>query len=285
MGLLRQLEQKQGFTKVEISVADYILEHSEEVAALSIGELAQRTYSSNASIIRMCRKLGTAGYKEFRIEFASELEKHRFEGYNGDVNYPFALQDGPGTIMKRVMEISKEALETCYAAISPHALNTAARWISESQHVYIYANGDTYISAVMFANMLIKIGIYSVMVTQYNEGMTVTYGASSQDVALFVSYSGKLMNSLQNELNILRKNRCKTIFITSLNRYDGVDHLISFPRKEDAFNKTAGYYSQVSIRYILNSLYGMIYSFNLQQNRDHKDQADRLANQAFKENG
>ena len=282
MGLLRQLEQKQDFTKVEISIADYILEHSEEVAALSIGELAQRTFSSNAAIIRMCRKLGVAGYKDFRIEFASELEKHRFEGYQGDVNYPFELRDGQKTIMKRVAEISQEAVETCYAAIPPHALNIAARWISESNHVYIYANGDTYISAVMFANMLIKIGIHSVMVTQYNEGMTITYGAGSRDVALFVSYSGKLMSSLQMELEILRKKRCKTIFITSLDSFDGVDHLISFPRKEDAYSKTAGYYSQMSIRYILNCLYGMIYSFNLQQNRDRKDQADRLANQGFK---
>ena len=87
MGLLSQLEQKQNFTKAEGSIADYILEHSEEVAALSIGELAQRTFSSNAAIIRMCRKLGVAGYKNFRIEFASELEKRRFEGYQGDVNY------------------------------------------------------------------------------------------------------------------------------------------------------------------------------------------------------
>lgn len=281
MGLLRQLEQKQAFTEAEIAIADYILAHPEEVSALSIGALAKRTFSSNAAIIRMCRKLGVSGYKDFRLAFISELEKHRFEHYQGDVNYPFELRDGPSTIMKRVAEISKEAAETCYASITPHTLNIAARWISESNHVYIYAKGDTYISTEMFANMLIKIGIHSVMVMQYNEGMTVTYGANKGDVALFVSYSGKIMVSLQKELEILRKNQCKTIFITSMDTFDGVDHLISFPRKEDAFNKTAGYYSQMSIRYILNCLYGMIYSFNLQKNRDYKDQADRLANQDF----
>lgn len=279
MGLIHQLEQKNNFTQAEIAIADYILAHREEVSSLSIVELAKHTFSSNASIIRLCRKLGTSGYKDFRLAFVSEHEKHRFEGYSGDVNYPFALQDGPGTIMKSVAEISKEALETCYASISPHVLNMAARLMSEADHVYIYANGDTYISAAMFANMLIKIGIHSVMVMQYNEGMTVTYGAKSRDVALFVSYSGKLMGSLGKELEILRRNRCKTIFITSLDTFEGIDCLISFPRKEDAYNKTAGYYSQMSIRYILNCLYGMIYSFDLQQNRERKDQADRLANQ------
>lgn len=279
MGLIRQLELKMDFTQAEAAIADYILEHREEVASLSIAELAKQTFSSNASIIRLCRKLGTSGYKDFRLAFVSEYEKHQFEGYTGDVNYPFALRDGPGTIMKSVVEISKEALETCYAAVSPQVLNLAARMISEAEHIYIYAIGDTYISAAMFANMLIKIGIHSVMVMQYNEGMTVTYGANSRDVALFVSYSGKLMNSLGKELAILRRNRCKTIFITSLDSFEGIDCLISFPRKEDAYNKTAGYYSQMSIRYLLNCIYGMLYSFDLQQNRERKDQADRLANQ------
>jgi len=278
MGLIHQLEQKKNFTQAESTIADYILDHREEVSSLSIVELAKQTFSSNATIIRLCRKLGTSGYKDFRLAFVSEYEKYRFEGYSGDVNYPFALRDGPGTIMKSVAEISKEALETCYAAVSPHVLNAAARLISEADHVYIYAKGDTYISSAMFANMLIKIGVHSVMVTQYNEGMTVTYGAGSQDAALFVSYSGKLMSSLGRELEILRRNRCKTIFITSMDAFEGIDCFISFPRKEDAYNKTAGYYSQMSIRYILNCLYGMIYSFDLQQNRERKDQADRLAN-------
>lgn len=278
MGLINQLEQKRGFTQAESSVADYILAHSEEVSSLSIAELARRTFSSNATIIRLCRKLGTSGYKDFLLAFVSECEKHKFEEYSGDVNYPFALRDGPGTIMKSVMEISKEALDTCYAAVSPQVLNMAARLISEADHVYLYAIGDTYISTAMFANMLIKIGIHSVMVTQYNEGMTVTYGAGNRDVALFVSYSGKLMHSLGKELEILRRNRCRTIFITSLDAFEGIDCLISFPRKEDAYNKTAGYYSQMSIRYLLNCLYGMIYSFNLPRNRERKDQADRLAN-------
>lgn len=279
MGLIHQLEQKKDFTQGECVIAEYILSHREEVSSLSIVELARQTFSSNASIIRLCRKLGTAGYREFRLAFVSEQEKHRFEEYSGDVNYPFAHRDGPGTIMRSVAEISKEALETCYAAIPPQLLHRAAKMISEAGRLYIYANGDTYISAEMFANMLIKIGIHSVMVMQYNEGMTVTYGAKSRDVALFVSYSGKLMASLGKELEILRRNRCKTIFITSLDAFDGIDCLISFPRKEDAYNKTAGYYSQMSIRYILNCLYGMIYSFDLPQNRERKDQADRLANQ------
>ena len=279
MSILGDLAQKRNFTEAEAAIADFILQNPEEIATLGIAELARRTYSSNAAIIRMCRKLNITGYKEFRIAFASELEKHRFETYAGDVNYPFALRDGPNTIMKNVAELSKDAIESCYAASPPQLLGNAARRIAEADHVYIYAIGDSYISALMFANMLIKIGIHSVMVNQFNEGLTVTYSASERDVALFVTYSGGVLSALRRDLRALHKNRCKTILISSLKEVEGFDQLISIPDKEAHFGKTVGYYSQVCIRYVLNCLYGMIYSLNMDKNREHKDQADRLANQ------
>lgn len=279
MSLLNDLAQKRDFTQAEIAIADFILENPDEISNLGIAELARVTYSSNAAIIRMCRKLGISGYKQFRIAFASELEKHRHETYAGDVNYPFARLNGPDAVMKTVAELSGNAIAACYAEIRPQLLANAARQLAKADHIYIYAAGDSYISALMFANMLVKIGIHCVMVNQFNEGLIVTYSASERDAALFVSYSGAIMNALRRDLRVLRTNKCKTILLTSASGFDGVDQVISVPDKEAPVGKTAGYYSQVCIRYVLNCLYGMIYSFNMEKYREHKDQADRLASQ------
>ena len=275
MGLIHQLEEKRDFTKVESVIAQYILDHQEEVSDLNIRELAKCTFSSNAAIIRLCRKLGMDGFKEFRIAFAAELGRHDFEGFQGDVSHPFHKKDGPHMIIKRVGELSKEAVDSCYAAISPHVLGIAARWLFEARHIYILACGDTWISTMMFANMLAKISIFPVMATQYNENVAVTYSSNEQDVALFVSYSGLYMDTLKRELAIFRRNHCKTILITSRDSYEGVDQVISFPGKEDKFSNAAGYYSQMSIRYILNCLYGIIYSYNLEENQAYRSQATR----------
>ena len=102
MSILGELAEKRNFSEVETSIADYILQNPEEVCTLGIAELARRTYSSNAAIIRMCRKLGISGYKEFRIAFAADLEKERREKVDVDVNYPFAGPESAASIMRSV---------------------------------------------------------------------------------------------------------------------------------------------------------------------------------------
>ena len=45
------------------------------VVDLSVHELAQKTFSSPSTIVRMCMHTGYSGYKEFRREVTSELAR------------------------------------------------------------------------------------------------------------------------------------------------------------------------------------------------------------------
>src|SRR5690242_15604708 len=51
----------------ERKIADYVLAHAEEVIYLSITELADRTDTSEASVIRFAQRLGYAGYAALKI--------------------------------------------------------------------------------------------------------------------------------------------------------------------------------------------------------------------------
>ncbi|KUP25911.1 MurR/RpiR family transcriptional regulator [Paenibacillus sp. DMB5] len=277
MGLINSLENKRDFTEVETRLADYILEHAEEISHLSITELAKRTYTSNPTIIRLCRKVGIAGYREFRIEFSAELEKQRYDKSTIDFNYPFAARESTSSIMKSVATITKESIDTCYASLSMQAMGQAARWLCGASHIYIFALGDTYINAIAFSNMLVKLGFHPILVDQYHESMTLSFNATQNDVALLVSYSGCVLDSYKKELKVLKKNSCRTILITSLQETNQVDLLIKFPQKEHEMGKAAGYYSQSSIRYILNCLYSIIYSFDFTKNKERKDIVEEMA--------
>lgn len=163
MSLLLALQQKKNLTATEAMIADYILQNPEAFAHLSITELAKATYSSKAAITRMCQKLGQDGYKNFRTAFAVEMEKQRYERRDIDINYPFVPRESAASIMRSVNYISKEALDACYAALSPEAIDRAARTLRNANHIYLYGAGDTYISAIAFSNMLMKLGIQAVL--------------------------------------------------------------------------------------------------------------------------
>ncbi|MDO4796506.1 MAG: hypothetical protein Q4A01_00625 [Coriobacteriales bacterium] len=77
MAVLERLRRQQGFTETEKVLADYVLAHADMMACMSISQLAEATYSSNASIVRLCRKVGIDGYRTFRMEVVSELERQR----------------------------------------------------------------------------------------------------------------------------------------------------------------------------------------------------------------
>lgn len=277
MSLLLTLRQQRGFTATEAAIADYLLNNAGAVSGLTIAELAEATYSSKAAIVRLCGKLGLKGYRELRLGLAVEEEKNRFERSGVDVNHPFIPRESTPSIMRSVHAISQQALDDSYAAIDPNAVERAARALRKARTIYIYAVGDSYITGCAFANMVMKLGIHCIMAEQYNERMSLTYGAAAEDAALFLTYSGGMMAHLHTELGILRRSGCTSVLISSLDECPGIDHFITLPAQENAVGKVAGYYSQAALRYALNCLYGVIYAQDLEKNQARKDKAESAA--------
>ena len=117
---------------------------------------------------------------------------------------------------------------------------------------------------------MLKLGVVCSLGDQYGEATSMAYTLSPNDVALFVSYSGGLIDasaySLERELDIVRKSGCKTIFITSdetIEEHAGkADCVIVLPQSETRKGRIANYYSQTTIRYVLNCIYGEVFAHN-----------------------
>ena len=274
MGLIQMLQQQDDFTATECAIADFILQNPEEFMQCSSMDLAKASCSSKSAITRLCQKLGQENLKNFRTAFAVELEKQRLERSEVDINFPFSDSERAASVMRSVNLISKEALDACYASISPGSIDHIAKVLSEAKHIYLYGIGDTYITACAFSNMLMKLGIHCILTEQYHERLGVTYSAREGDVALFLTYSGDFMQFVHQELGILRRKHCTTILISTLKKVNGIDYHIVIPAKEKAVGKTAGYYSQAALRYVLNCLYGVIYARDLKRNMSYKNRID-----------
>ena len=67
MSIMTQLEFELDFSSSEKTIAKYILDNGEDILNLSVKELAKQTYTSPATIVRLCRKLGLNGYGDFKI--------------------------------------------------------------------------------------------------------------------------------------------------------------------------------------------------------------------------
>ena len=71
--ILEKLKRMEGFTHQEQAVARYILDHVEEIQQMSTEELARVSYTSKATVVRLCKKLEVEGYQELKLKLVSEM--------------------------------------------------------------------------------------------------------------------------------------------------------------------------------------------------------------------
>lgn len=279
MTLIEALQRKHRFTATEEMLADYVLAHPNEVVAMSASQLAKAAHTSNSAIVRFCSKLGIDGYRSFNVTLARELERRSAQRIDINPDEPFL--DGASTqeVLDSVAMLTKQAIDAAHDTVRAQDIRTAARFVRLARRVVIYANGDTRISAIGFSNLMLKLGVVCSLGDQYGEATSMAYTLSPNDVALFVSYSGGLIDasaySLERELDIVRKSGCKTIFITSdetIEEHAGkADCVIVLPQSETRKGRIANYYSQTTIRYVLNCVYGEVFAHNWEGNIAARD--------------
>ena len=264
MTVFGMLERKENLTPIETIIDDYILGHWREIGAMTLSELSNATYSSNAAVSRFCQKLGFKGYRDFHVALISEAEKRRRNGRMVDPNRPFQEDESAERIITNTADLMRGAIDACHASISLRALQKAADWISEARHLYIYGVGDSMISAMGFANQITKLGIPIIQPMQFNESIAI-------------SATGRVLTALQREMTILRNAGCKMIVVTTDTARQDADLTINFPNKEGLAGKISVFYSQVSYQYILNCIYALVFSKNYQENMERKSVYDNMA--------
>ena len=73
--------QIEGMYLAERKVAEYILEEPQNTIRLNVTELAEASGVSDATVIRMCKKLGYTGFYQMKICLAEELGRNQMTGY------------------------------------------------------------------------------------------------------------------------------------------------------------------------------------------------------------
>lgn len=287
MAVIEALARRQGFTSTDQAVADFVLSHADEVVGMNIGELSAATFVSNATIVRLCHKIGVDGYRDFRIALAAELERSRAGETDVNPDSPFLEGQGTRTIVSSIANLSKLAVDQCYASLDIAEVRKAARLVLGARRVAIYAIGDSEISAEGFVNLMLKIGVTCYVANQHGDALAVSAALRPADVAVVVSYSGALLGQFAEELQLLRARGCKTIVLsadtTIPDAMMGLECFIALPAGESFHSKIATFYAQECIRFALNCIYGECFSQNYAGNVERMEHYDQHRKQPYRE--
>ena len=121
----------------ERAVAQYIREHAEEAADLTVGQMADIAHVSQPTVIRFARKLGFGGYRELRYVLRHPAAEHQvtFDPLSGfDLN-PW---DNVEEIPAKAAEGAKTLIGEMCDALDVKAYRKAIALIAEAGFIDIF---------------------------------------------------------------------------------------------------------------------------------------------------
>lgn len=277
MTLLEKMNQATSFSESEQNVVTYLLEHMNDVEHLTLEQLAKKTYTSNATIIRTCRKLGFKGYKQFKIQFVRESESAKYLVDSVDFSIPFGGMEDGQAIINKISNLYRESIDLCLQRIDSNVISEIAKVMVQARRIFIFAEGDTMFTVKGFINRLLKLDIYPILASETYEDVATSCNVNSEDCVLFISYSFK-SSRFTRFYRMIREKNASIIAMTANEKHiisrESQYRLIVADKEEN--HKIATFYSQFVFEFLLNILYSMIYVNDYEKFQDHKRNIDKL---------
>lgn len=271
MNLRYTLKQDSQFTPNEKRIAQYILGNMLETSKLNLVDLATKTYTSHSAIVRFAQKLGFEGFRDFRISLIESSQQQRFVAEEVDANFPFNLGDTTEIIAKKMADLSTQTITAMQANLNIVELEATVNMLMQANRIFIFAKGDTQISARSFQNKMAKLGIFIIIAEEYADEAWVASNITPSDYAMFTSYRAdsvkyqrfiSLLNEKQVSTLLISSNDARVLAGTTTHWLTTVDLETSDSLKIGTFS------SQIAIEYIFNILYSMIYMKNFKENNE-----------------
>lgn len=276
-----KLNMKEGMSKSETEIAAYMLKLGVEIQKYSTRNLAEATYTSPATVIRLCKKLGFKGFDDFKEQYLKEIYYLDQQADKIDANFPFSSDD---TMMKAANSIAQLYMETVQDTMSLlhyGALQRATRLLKYCQKVYVFSAGTAVNQAESFREKMLKVGKHVNISNNLNYQLYEAECLSSRDVAIIISYSGETEKILQVAREC-RKNGVPVIAITSFGENSLTQYAtckLTLSTKENIYRNLGDYSSHLSMSLLLDILYSSYFRLNYDEHYEKKlEKAMRLEN-------
>jgi DNA-binding MurR/RpiR family transcriptional regulator len=266
--LIEKLRNQETFTTTEKRIADYILQNLTEISKISIKDLAQKTYSSHSAIIRLCKKLGYTGFREFKAAIFEVVYVKLHTIHDVDVNFPFGDTDSPLEIAKIMADLTMNTVQKTLIQLDDQLLKQATDLLAAANRIYLFARGDSQMRARSFQNKLVKLNKVAILAEEYADEAWNATNLTSEDCAIFISYSGTVP-LYKKMMRYFYERQVPTLLLTGNAR----SPLITFAtlpiitiQEEYDFAKVATFSSQTAFEYLLGTLFATLYARDYKKN-------------------
>lgn len=278
MLIIDKIKKYDRFPDSEQKIADFLISLGEGMEGKSTRWIAEKTFSSPATVIRLCKRLGFSGFDQFKAQYLKELQYIDKQYGKINVNFPFEKSDSMMSISNKIGSLYHDTVDDTLSLLSHDDTARSKRMICEADAIYLYSFGTALNQAESFKEKMMKIGKRVFLSANLNYQLYEASCMKENDLAIIISYSGETENALKIA-DICKRNQVSILSITSMGENSlsaQSDAILYISSKENLFNNIADYSIHVSVNLILDIMYSLVFQENFDNNYQHKQHYTKL---------
>ena len=196
-------------TPLEARVVDTVFGRRDFSDATALKDVAEDAGVSEAMVVKIAKKLGFSGYRDFRANVAEYVRLPIAE-----MHEELSPDDTAGEIIQKVFRASTQALEETLAIADVEAFERAADLIHGARQRDLYGVGGSAQIARDVSHKMLRIGVRT---TVFDDAHMMAMSAGllgKDDLAIGFSHSGATLIVL-DALQLARRNGARTIAVTN----------------------------------------------------------------------
>lgn len=204
------------FSRSQKDVAQYIVDHLDEVAFQTAEELARRANTSSSTVVRFSQALGFHGFPDLqdaaRDEYRRRVEARVGPASGGTEAEPlFGLDQSPG---EASIAADHLAVEETARRVSRSVLDAAVEEIGKADRVIIVAADQVAYFGTYFRHLLMLLGIPTDIVASHAQEGRARLARLDENAVLIGITAGRAHPLVVRSLQLARHRRATTIAIT-----------------------------------------------------------------------
>ena len=255
--------------RAEKAIAEALAEHPEAITYMTLSEISKESGSSEASVIRFCKRMGFGGYSALQQAIAEAME-------GADETHAEELQvsheDSMYEIIQKVYQSNVQTLTDTMVLVSEQC-ERALEALLAAKSIHFFGAGDAYAVCQLAYMKFKRLGIPCSAEGDIMLQMITASNMSQGDVAIAISYDGRSKNVVEalriakqmgaTTISITKKNKTPLLRYTDIKLFIAVNDL-SFDREKVT--------RRVADQFIIDALY---MGYVMRSGRNYKEQLEK----------
>lgn len=259
MNILIKIKKYNNLSEAENTVREYILKHPNQFLLETVREIAKKTYTSPATVVRFCKKINRQGVQRLKIDLAKEIDSYTNMQKEFEDSTIINPEDSFDNIKNKLSETSKDSIIETQALMDETTIKKVAELIYKSKVIDLYGSGASNLVAIDASYKFMRINKLTQCYQLFDRQIVQALNSNETHIAIIFSFTGETKEMIEIA-KILQENNIDIVAVigtigSTLQKYS--EYPIFFNSKETTF-RSGAMSSRIAQLYVVDLIYMMV---------------------------